>query len=182
MLIYVFWLGRKCRWRKSSIASGSTDTDSGGILGCLISKKSRLWKVKAATEMIENQTQSNIGHRIQGKGYSWMQLDRTVLCTAARVVPVVVGYLSSKQEINQPLPTHEDFQILWPDWMPDSSPDTCTGVPLDSWAGGHRTKECPCNLTLQSAAWGLIRMVDLPELRLVKPTTGCVCEGFSRED
>lgn len=53
-------------------------TDSGGILGCLISKKSRLWKVKAATEMIENQTQSNIGHRIHGKGYSWMQLDRTV--------------------------------------------------------------------------------------------------------
>lgn len=39
----------------------------------------------------------------------------------------------------------------------------------------------PCNPTLQSAAWGLIRKADLTEMRLVKPTSGHVCEGFSRE-
>lgn len=54
-----------------------TLADSGGILGCLISKKSRLWKVKAATEMIEKS--NPIKYRSQNTGgYSWMQLDRTV--------------------------------------------------------------------------------------------------------
>lgn len=134
------WVEKVDEWKAQLLQE--TLKDSGGILGCLISKKSRLCKVKAATEMTENQTQSNIGHRIQWvtAGCSWIE---PCLCIAAWVISVVAGCLSSKQEINQPLPTHEDFQILWPDWMPDSSPDTCTGVPLDSWAGAPIPRSAP---------------------------------------
>lgn len=58
------WAGNVGEGKAQSLQGALAD--SGGILGCLLSKKSRLWKVKAATEMIENQTPSNIGHRIQG--------------------------------------------------------------------------------------------------------------------
>lgn len=84
MLIYVFWVGGKADEWKAQLRQG-TLTDSGGILGYLISKKSRLWKVKAATEMIENQPQSNIGHRIQWvtAGCSWIE---PCLCIAAWII------------------------------------------------------------------------------------------------
>lgn len=69
------WAGNVGEGKAQSLQGALAD--SGGILGCLISKKSRLWKVKAATEMIEKS--NSIKYRSQNTGgYSWMQLDRTV--------------------------------------------------------------------------------------------------------